>query len=60
MEEEEKETNFIWGCLCSTHIIFMPSNAIHFRKEMENSFVVKVFHREGIIIKQGVISTTIM
>jgi hypothetical protein len=29
--------NFIWGFLSSTHIIFMPSNVIHSRKEMENN-----------------------
>jgi hypothetical protein len=47
--------NFIWGFLCSTYIVFMPSNVNHSRKEMGNSFVVKFFHKEGIIIKQGVI-----
>jgi hypothetical protein len=47
--------NFIWGFLSNTHIIFVPSNVIHSRKEMENNFVVKFFHMEGIISKQGVI-----
>jgi hypothetical protein len=48
--------NFIWGFLCSTHIIFVPSNISHSRKEVRNSFVEMIFfHREGIIIDQGVI-----
>jgi hypothetical protein len=47
--------NFIWGFLCSTYIIFVPSNISHSRKEVGNSFVVKIFHREGIMIEQGVI-----
>jgi hypothetical protein len=33
----------------------MPFNVIHSRKEMGNSFVLKFFHREGIMIEQGVI-----
>jgi hypothetical protein len=48
-------SNFIWVFLCSTYIIFVPSNICHSRKEVGNSFVVKFFHREGIIIEQGVI-----
>jgi hypothetical protein len=47
--------NFMWGFLSSTHIIFVPSNIIHSRKEMGNSSVLKFFQREGIIIEQGVI-----
>jgi hypothetical protein len=43
--------NFIWGFLCNTHIIFVPSNVSHSRKEMGNSFMVKFFHMEGIIIE---------
>jgi hypothetical protein len=44
--------NFIWGFLCGTYIIFVPSNISHSRKEVGNSFVVKFFHREVIIIEQ--------
>jgi hypothetical protein len=43
---EHLETNFIWGFICSTYIIFMPSNTSHSKKEVGNSFVVKFFHRE--------------
>jgi hypothetical protein len=44
--------NFIWGFLCSTHIMLLPSNVNHSRKEMGNSFVVNVFHREEIITEK--------
>jgi hypothetical protein len=53
------EPNFIWGFLCSTHIIFVPSNVSHSRKEMGNSFVVKFFHRKWIIIEQRLTDNTI-
>jgi hypothetical protein len=35
--------NLIWGFLCSTHIIFVPFNVSHSRKEIGNDFVVKFF-----------------
>jgi hypothetical protein len=51
--------NFIWGFLSSTHIIFVPFNVNHSRKEMRYSFVVKFFHREGIVIEQVVIQVMV-
>jgi hypothetical protein len=47
--------NFIWDFLCSTYIIFVPSNISQSRKEVENTFMVMFFHMEGLIIEQGVI-----
>jgi hypothetical protein len=45
----------LFGVFFAAHIIFGPSNVSHSRKEVGNSFVVKFFHREGLIIEQGVI-----
>jgi hypothetical protein len=45
----------LFGVFLAAHILsFVPSNVIHSRKEIGNSFVVKFFHWEGIIIEQGV------
>jgi hypothetical protein len=38
--------NFIWGFLCSSYIIFVPSNISHSRKEVGNDFMVKFFSQE--------------
>ena len=51
--------NYLEAFMIAWNLSFVPTNVIHSEKRWENSFVVKLFHREGRTIKQGYIQVTV-